>query len=201
MRGRQFSAQSGFNLIEMAIVLAIVGLVLAGIWTAAGMYSASSRMNETIKGLTSTVGKVRTLIGSYEIDNIAAGQGTLGIDVTTQMLPANIFPTDWVSQGVVKTPEENTVQLLVQNMAPPIFGFYINSLTPVSCTNLVVRLSSLSAAADKSNSATQGRSMLRYLRVVESNYSTSVFPIDIATANTACVAASNTLWIAFNVTR
>ncbi len=52
--------QSGFNLIEAAIVLGVIGLVLGGVWTAAAAASARNRIQEYSTFLLQVTNTART---------------------------------------------------------------------------------------------------------------------------------------------
>ena len=51
----------GFSLIESAIVLAVVGLVIGGIWVAANSINRKLRINEASNGILSVIEKARSL--------------------------------------------------------------------------------------------------------------------------------------------
>jgi len=54
--------QSGFNLIEAAIVLGVVGLVIGGIWIAAA--SVSMKMNTNAQGIRSLPADICTIVSN-----------------------------------------------------------------------------------------------------------------------------------------
>lgn len=54
--------QRGFSLIEAAIVLAVVGLVLGGIWVAAAAMYENYKVNKTVEGIFSTARNIQNLI-------------------------------------------------------------------------------------------------------------------------------------------
>lgn len=59
------SRRRGFTLTEIAIVLGVVGVVLAGIWSASTAVQRSARVNRTIQQLTQIVSGTRALFASY----------------------------------------------------------------------------------------------------------------------------------------
>lgn len=52
----------GFNLVEAAIVLGIVGLVIGGIWIAAAHMHSNMRINDTAQGVFQTINNARALL-------------------------------------------------------------------------------------------------------------------------------------------
>src|SRR6185369_4823894 len=86
--------KTGFSLIEAAIVLAIVGLVIGGIWVAASAVATKMKISRTLVGLTFAVSQGQKKLpmsmytGSYVW--IQGSGATMGITM-------NIFPKDWVS--------------------------------------------------------------------------------------------------------
>ena len=65
---RQANARAGFNLIEAAIVLGIVGLIVGGIWAAASSAYENMRQQTASKQLLSLVGNIRNYYQNANID-------------------------------------------------------------------------------------------------------------------------------------
>jgi hypothetical protein len=60
----------GFNLIDAAIVLALVGLVVGGIWVAAAHFSEEYKVNKTVQDLELIVKKIQNLISYHDAEAI-----------------------------------------------------------------------------------------------------------------------------------
>ena len=58
-------SKSGFNLIEIAIVLAVIGLVIGGIYIAAGAVSENSKQRTLQKQILTIVNNVRTIYSDH----------------------------------------------------------------------------------------------------------------------------------------
>lgn len=89
----------GFSLIEAAIVLAVVGLVLGGIWVAAAAMYENYKVNKTAEGILVTAKNLQNLIGTQTV-------GTLGnwselLDVARD---AGAVPKDWIYGSYVRPP-------------------------------------------------------------------------------------------------
>ncbi|MGB4102270.1 MAG: hypothetical protein WBK91_10250, partial [Alphaproteobacteria bacterium] len=78
MRRRRAAKNKGFNLIEAAIVLGIVGLVVGGIWVAATSVYANLRSKRATDELLAVAQNVRALYAT------SSSLGTLAtVDMTT----------------------------------------------------------------------------------------------------------------------
>src|SRR5450755_2463049 len=64
IRAQRAAKQSGFNLIEAAIVLGIVGLIVGGIWAAAGAAYEGMRQQNASKQLLSLVQGTPPIVGA-----------------------------------------------------------------------------------------------------------------------------------------
>ena len=81
--------RKGFNLVEAAIVLGVIGLVIGGIWVAAAAVQSNLRKSDASKGLIQIVQNVR---------NLYYGQSpSATADITTQLINANAIPGNFIS--------------------------------------------------------------------------------------------------------
>lgn len=80
----------GFNLIEIAIVLAVIGLVIGGIYVAASAVTENNRRQTTQKQLLQIVANVR---------NMYATQPAYTIPTYAQVKAMGIFPGDLQDTG------------------------------------------------------------------------------------------------------
>lgn len=80
----------GFNLIEIAIVLAVVGLIIGGIYTAASAVTENNRRRNTQTQLLTIVQNVRTTYAS---------QQTFAAPTNAQIDTMRLFPGDLFYDG------------------------------------------------------------------------------------------------------
>ena len=109
-------SRKGFNLIEAAIVLGVVGLVIGGIWVAAAAVMQNYRVNQTSSAILLTVSNVRNLIHGTA-DSLSQSLGSdPDNNITSAMMDAGAVPKDftysagaalpnWISgAGALETP-------------------------------------------------------------------------------------------------
>ena len=94
----------GFNLIEAAIVLAVVGGVIGGIWVSAAAVYENHKVNKTVEGLALVADNIQRLFS--EADAIAINSGPSPVTpAQAAALVSYLFPEDWVtSDGIAYSP-------------------------------------------------------------------------------------------------
>lgn len=103
--GTDFSSEQskrhGFSLVESAIVLAVVGLVLGGIWVASTAVIQRYRVNETASGIVKVATEARQLFTYASYPTINKWD-----DVTSTIAAAGILPKNFecCSGHYAKTP-------------------------------------------------------------------------------------------------
>lgn len=86
---KKIKARRGFNLIEAAIVLGVVGLVIGGIWVAAAAVQSNMKKSDASRGLIQIVQNVR---------NLYYGQSpTATATITNNLIAANAIPGNFVN--------------------------------------------------------------------------------------------------------
>jgi hypothetical protein len=63
-------ARRGFNLVEAAIVLGVVGLVIGGIWMAASAVQKKLRLQKEVTGIITITNNLRTLYRGQDTDTL-----------------------------------------------------------------------------------------------------------------------------------
>ena len=100
--------KTGFNLIEAAVVLAVVGLVIGGIWYAAASVQQSQRINNTAAGILQIATGARRLFShsDYPTTN---GASTY---VASTVHAAGLVPGDFTNvSGVITSPMGSRISL------------------------------------------------------------------------------------------
>ena len=96
MRGmddaRATRSRRGFTLTEIAIVLGVIGLILAAIWTAASTVYSNHKITTVEREILTIVGNMRSL---YPTGFSSAAQA----DITCDVMLAGVFPSDMVPPG------------------------------------------------------------------------------------------------------
>ena len=125
--------QKGFNLVEAAIVLGIVGLVIGGIWVAASSVYENNRTQRASQQLITIVQQVRKLSSN------AGDLVTSSADVTSSLVTAGVFPADMVQGGQPKNPWNGDVTVYgVNNAGGDTFWVNFNGLTRQGCTDIAM---------------------------------------------------------------
>lgn len=88
--------QRAFSLIEAAIVLAVVGLVIAAIWVAAVTVQQKRQLNQMVEATLFMNDRINALYKS--------NPPTADADVTSLMIDAGVVPKDLIQNNIATTP-------------------------------------------------------------------------------------------------
>ena len=91
----------GFNLIEAAFVLAVVGAVIGTIWVAAAKFYEDYKVNKTVNDVALIVKNLQGLISIRDSEEMSM-QGLT--DLTPTLIAAGVYPNDWVNGNIIKNP-------------------------------------------------------------------------------------------------
>lgn len=80
----------GFNLIEAAIVLGVVGLVIGGIWYAASSVMEKQKQNAVLDMMTLAVNKMKNALREVPLDYYTEGEDFNSLAVGIGALPKNL---------------------------------------------------------------------------------------------------------------
>ncbi len=191
----------GFNLIESAIVLGVVGLVIGAIWVASAKFYEDYKVNKTVEGVLSASRNIQNLISIRD----AAAIGWEGATTTMAVAKAAAFPEDWVNKNainyttILKHPFGGRIQ--VTNTGPSYFWIGLFGLPVSACVKLVVNISNIEARARAGNPS-RVNSLQRIMVNDAPHFSTTTFPVSIQTASTAaCDQELNDATFSFGYTR
>ncbi len=169
------SAKRGFNLVEAAIVLGVIGLVIGGIWVAAASVQSNLRKTNAMTGLIQIATNTANLLKNHAYP---AGPQ---IDITTQMISAGALPGNFVDGTAGVNPFGGAVFVYIPNAASPQIRVQFRSVPRDACIEFTTRaiLNGLASLTVNSNL-----------------YST--FPVTLLAATNACTTGPNTLSWNFN---
>lgn len=169
----------GFNLVEAAIVLGVVGLVIGGIWVAAATVQANMRKSDASKALVLILQNVRTLY---------AGQSPPVADITTTMINANLVPSNMIQGTLIKNPWGGNITVLLLASAGVIadqIGVMYDNIPRDACIELSSKNTNLASSTG-----------LSYMLINNSTTTVTVvtFPYLPTTAATDCQSNNTIFW-------
>lgn len=184
----QQNKRQGFSLVESAIVLAVVGLVIGGIWVASAKFYEDYKVNKTVEGIFTIAHNVQNLVSFRD----AAAIGSKFINST--IIAANAAPINWIQGNTIQSPLGSDIS--VANGTNGIkYYFWVGArkLTIIQCTKLILAASSITAASGNKEGGTAAdkyrTGSLLYINVGGWGAGlVSQFPSSIETANAACNA-------------
>ena len=183
----------GFNLIEVATVLGVVGLVVGAIWVGAAALRENMAVKSIKEGIFITANNIQNMI-SINQSNIIGHN----VNLVSMVLAAGGVPKDWVKSGTIQTPQGYDVDLK-NYLGPERFDIKLSSVPKSLCIKLVVQVSTAAAQTSSGMGTGSGRSALGW--VGAGSNSTMVFPIDLPTAESLCLADTQAVTFAFGYSR
>lgn len=109
------TAKRGFNLVEAAIVLGVIGLVIGGIWVAAASATKSLNISNTARNII-LVATEAARVFPLSLNSAPPGSdGCSGamVDLTATAITSGIVPGQWVNGNGLK-PEVGTAAYITQ---------------------------------------------------------------------------------------
>jgi type II secretory pathway pseudopilin PulG len=202
MNSRQ--SKRGFNLIEAAIVLGVVGLVIGGIWVAAAKFYEDYKVNKMVEDILTIVRNTERLVSYRDAAAIDDANPSPYYNVPySESSP--YFPKDWIKQNYITTPFGGRSQLNIMrdNFSVNIINLG-GQMSTSACIKFVTRISHVgSIGRQRSNwynpsliTITVGTSL--------GALGMSVFPIKLEQAKSACTMNGGVLalfYLQFRYTR
>lgn len=132
MKKRQ--KQKGFNLIEAAIVLGVIGLVIGGIWIAASSVSYKYGLSQTASGIQMSIETIRQLYKNMPCDaDVGINPKTINLGLASQW-PAGDSGT--YGPGATNTPLENgIIRYIIECSANPVIHVAFYNIDYSYCIN------------------------------------------------------------------
>ena len=195
-RLRHAAARKGFNLIESAIVLGVVGMVIGGVWVAASTVSEAQKNSHMLKTVLAITANAQNLIPANMItaSYIAIDMIKTGIVPKDSLGSCTQLMGGWGQTGVCN--DYNGSYGLSLQPPNPVFNtpdggimVTVTALPQQACIYLTTRITAM---------ATNGRADLLNVGNVGGVNQTSSFPI--SAASPICAAASNNVYFIYRTT-
>ncbi len=182
------SKQRGFNLVEAAIVLGVVGLIIGGIWVASAAVYNSYKINKTVEDLAVIVKNIQNLISFRDAENI-----TNNATFASTLISAGVFPKEWIIDGnTIRTPFGANVTpwnlIGVSGVNGTRFDLSMRNISVSECAQLAVKISSQGLAKQYLGTS-YWKDTLGQIKVASDSgggVAWKTFPISPREATTAC---------------
>lgn len=135
--GKKNKQNRGFNLIEIAIVLAVVGIIVGGIYVAASSVYENNRKQEVQKQLLTIVQNMRA---------VYAGQVSIGTFATADAVAARIIPQDMINGSAAVNAYGGATT--VANSGSTGFTVTMEDVSRGACTEMLMKTVSTAQIAD-----------------------------------------------------
>ena len=115
-------AKNAFSLIESAIILAVIGLVIGGVWLAAAAMQQEFRKSELQRGIALTVSGIRDLLPlqNWPTTTLPVGGAT---SIRSLLLSAGKIPAPMIKNNSVINPI-NGQTMDITLLHPPTYTYY-----------------------------------------------------------------------------
>ncbi len=177
MLNKRLNGQAGLTLIEATIVLAIVSVIIAAVWTVSSVvyenarqYQANRQMQTIVQNIRQLYARVNTLTSLSDVTATLDNQAAFPVEMRlTQSTASDKLNHPWASQsgGSVR----------VYNRTSRTFGIVFTNLPKKACIGLATKL-------------TGGE--LTNLSSVIINGASVTPPVTVVTAATRCTATGDT---------
>lgn len=200
--GPALRRKGGFNLIESAIVLGVVGLVIGGIWVAAATMYENYKVNKTVEDLLLIVRNIQSLIS--KADSIAMGDRSISVAI----MDADGFPKDWIRGGQIRHPFGGVAYAgnEVPSASKGLFRVGLMTVPPSACVKLITKLTAISAMAGNANAGgwnagMESRTDLARVRIADPLWATDNFPVSPEMAREKCGQMTSDITFYYDYTR
>lgn len=180
---RRTHTRKGFNLIEAAIVLGVVGFVIGGIWYAAAGFNENRLANKTVADVFYIAQGLQSKLSAADAAQIPAWS-----QIGSYAIAADIYPKDWIQNGIAISPYGTTSGITNTGGS---FDFYFRVKTHSQCIRL------LNAFHARSKNSFYGLSGVAYLQTATNGTNL----MDIAVSDSDCAAANEQVIVTFQSTQ
>lgn len=134
--------QSGFSLIETAIVLGVVGLVIGGIWIAAATVSREHSANEAFTDISASIGR----LDNYPMWQLAGYQASSLTEIMPNLLALGVLDSTYQCNTTFCSTTKHPYMLNFSALWAWGSRYYTATITAPSqaaCTALLIRMANL----------------------------------------------------------
>ena len=170
---RKTRAKRGFNLVEAAIVLGVIGLVIGGIWVAAAAVQSNLRKSDASKGLIQIVQNVRNLYYGQSPSSTGA--------ITTQLINANAVPGNFINGTTAVNPWNGAVTVSIAGTSNDQIDIAYEGVPRDGCIELTSRNTNISTGVGLT-------------QIVIGTVTVTSFPYLPTTAATDCSTSNTVTW-------
>lgn len=165
----------GFNLVEAAIVLGIVGLVIGGIWVAASAVQSNLRKSDASKAIIQMVQNVRIMYDGQ-------APGATG-SITSAVINAKAVPADFINGTNIINPWNGAVTVSLAQAGSQVDSIDVafNSMPKDVCIELTSRNTNVSTD-------------IGLTRLLIGTTTVTSFPYLPSTASTDCQTTNTVTW-------
>lgn len=192
------SSLRGFSLTETAIVLAIVGIILSGVWIVANNAHESARVQAAAEAITTTVSNVRSYYaGQAGVPATSAPLLTKGL-VNSNVISSSVSNVGWTYNVCNWTYGPVGGSTTCTNPAAPaatspFFAFEFTGVPNQACIALVEDISGPTGPTGLVEVNINGTNLL------ESPAATPIQPVPTGVATTDCAAVANGVRFVYRV--
>lgn len=188
------SRRCGFNLVEVAIVLGVVGLVIGGIWWAASAIQTTNSTSEALKGILMLKNGIQNAIS--RADSCSIGD----IPITQSAIQIGAIPNNWINGSNVIPPFGTSMTIDNRCTGGERFDIKIYGIKGDVCYRLL-RAINQNFSTSWGDGINKGEMV--FLQTKDGSavqlFSTTVFPVTIP--STACATSNNMLGITYGYSR
>ena len=170
--------QRGFNLIEIAIVLAVIGVIVGGIYVAASSVYETNKKQKVMTQLLTSVQNIRSAFTGQAAFTAAFSEA--------DAIRGNMLPVDMVNGTAAFSPYGAVT--ITGASAGTTFDVSFAALSAGTCTDMIVK-----AAGTQTTVNSLG------VAAVTIGGTAQTLPVSVQTAGTGCAGGNRTVVITFNL--
>ncbi len=186
LKSEDYRNRSGFNLVEAAIVLGVIGLVIGGIWVTAAALTERNRQNQYYLGLMASIDFFYTSYvssGRQVPAGVAFWNDLLALSVPMDGFTRTTDPTGFTGPWG----SSSTFSVYTLSFGANIMAQVLSTIPKSSCLNIFRRFSAAQLSQKKSSRMTAGSVTLTIQEIEAGLTDTQISNFCGASANVSIV--------------